>query len=90
MTFFAVLFALLVEQLKPLPRATRLGASVSRWVDWTARNLDAGRPHHAVVVWCVAVLAPALVTAVIYLGLRMQSVLLARRDSRQAVGAATG
>ena len=55
MTFFAVLFALLVEQLKPLPRATRLRASALGWVDWTARNLDAGRPHHAAVVWCVAV-----------------------------------
>lgn len=77
MTFFAVLFALLAEQLKPLPRATRLRAAVASWADWAARNLDAGRPHHAVVVWCVAVLAPALLTAVIYLGLRHQSLLLA-------------
>jgi adenosylcobinamide-phosphate synthase len=77
MTFFAVLFALLAEQLKPLPRATRLRAAVAGWADWAARNLDAGRPHHAAVVWCVAVLAPALLTAVIYLGLRHQSLLLA-------------
>lgn len=77
MTFFAVLFALLAEQLKPLPRATRLRAAVAGWADWAARNLDAGRPHHAAVVWGVAVVAPAALTAAIYLGLRHQSLLLA-------------
>ena len=51
MSFFAVLFALLIEQLKPLPR----------------RNFDAGQERHAWVVWCVTVLVPSLVTLGLYL-----------------------
>lgn len=77
MTFFAVLFALLVEQLKPLPRAARLDGLVAGWADWAARNLDAGRPHHPAVVWGVTVVAPALLTALVYLGLGHFSLLLA-------------
>ncbi len=60
MTFFAVLFALLVEQLKPLPRRNVLRDSLASWLRWTARNFDAGRDRHAWVVWSITVLAPAL------------------------------
>ena len=56
MSFFAVLFALLIEQLKPLPRDNWVHHTLVSWVGWTSRNFDAGRSHHTVVVWCVAVL----------------------------------
>ena len=62
MNFFAVLFALLFEQLKPLPHGNRVHDSVISWVRWTGRNFDAGRAHHATVVWCITVLGPALLT----------------------------
>jgi hypothetical protein len=52
MSFFAVLFALLLEQLKPLPRDNWVHESLARWVRWTDRNFDAwqeasypGYPH---------------------------------------------
>jgi adenosylcobinamide-phosphate synthase len=77
MTFFAVLFALLLEQLKPLPQAPLLRGAAAAWADWTARNLDAGRPHHPAVVWSVTVVAPAVLAALVYLGLRHYSLLLA-------------
>ncbi len=77
MSFFAVLFALLVEQLKPLPRDNWVHHILQRWVGWTGRNFDAGKPHHAVVVWGVSVLGPTLVAAAIYLLLREFSLLLA-------------
>jgi adenosylcobinamide-phosphate synthase len=60
MSFFAVLFALLIEQLKPLPRDNWVHDTLFAWVRWTGRNFDAGKPHHTWVVWCVAVLGPTL------------------------------
>jgi len=53
MSFFAVMFALLIEQLKPLPRDNWIHETLMSWVRWTGRNFDAGRPHHTWVVWGV-------------------------------------
>jgi adenosylcobinamide-phosphate synthase len=77
MSFFAVLFALLLEQLKPLPRDNWIHHTLASWVGWTSRNFDAGRPHHRVVVWCVAVLGPALLVGTTYLVIGQFSLLLA-------------
>ena len=77
MSFFAVLFALLIEQLKPLPRASRVHQALVSWIGWTGRNFDAGKPRHAWVVWCVSVLLPALLSCGVYLALRHYSLLLA-------------
>ncbi|HEY0857230.1 MAG TPA: CobD/CbiB family protein [Albitalea sp.] len=67
MSFFAVLFALLIEQLKPLPRTNPVHDTLTAWMRWTGRNFDAGKPHHAWVVWCVTTLAPALLAWGVYL-----------------------
>ena len=77
MSFFAVLLALLIEQARPLPRGRALQPGMSRWAEWIRRHFDAGRPHHAWVVWGMTVIAPALATAVIYLLVQQLSVLLA-------------
>ena len=77
MSFVAVLFALLIEQLKPLPRDNSVHDMVVSWVRWTGRNFDAGRPHHAWVVWCVSVLGPPLVIGGAYVLLSSYSVVLA-------------
>jgi adenosylcobinamide-phosphate synthase len=77
MSFFAVLLALLIEQLKPLPRDNAVHDALVSWVGWTGRNFDAGRPHHVAVVWGVSVGAPVLLTAVLYLGVSRFSGLLA-------------
>jgi len=66
MSFFAVLFALVIEQLKPLPRDNWVHHALVVWVGWTGRNFDAGKEHHAWVVWCVSVLTPALVISGLY------------------------
>ena len=66
MSFFAVLFALLIEQLKPLPRGNVVHDALTGWMRWTGRNFDAGRDHHAWVVWCITVLLPALATFAVY------------------------
>ena len=76
MSFFAVLFALLIEQLKPLPRGNPIHDALTGWMRWTGRNFDAGRSHHAFVVWCVTALAPALAAWGIYLAMVHVSVML--------------
>ncbi|MFZ2989576.1 MAG: cobalamin biosynthesis protein CbiB, partial [Ideonella sp.] len=66
MSFFAVLFALMLEQIKPLPRDNWVHDALGNWVRWTGRNFDAGRPHHAHVVWAVTVVAPAVLAALVH------------------------
>jgi len=55
MSFLAVLLALLLEQIKPLPRNNVVHHSLASWVGWTGRNFDAGKPQHARIVWIVTV-----------------------------------
>ena len=77
MSFFAVLFALLIEQLKPLPRDNWVHETLMVWVRWTGRNFDAGAPHHTWVVWCVTVLLPSALVAAVHLLIVRYSLLLA-------------
>ncbi len=77
MSFFAVLFALLVEQLKPLSPRNLFHQALTRWVRWAGRNFDAGADVHARVVWIITVLAPAAVLAIIYMVVNRYSTVLA-------------
>lgn len=77
MSFFAVLFALWIEQLKPLPRDNWVHDMLIGWTGWAGRNFDAGQQRHAVVVWCVTVIVPALAACLIYLALAHFSTLAA-------------
>ncbi len=77
MSFFAVLLALLIEQLKPLPRRNVVHEALTAWMRWTGRNFDAGRDHHAWVVWLITTLVPALLTTAVFWGLMRFSVILA-------------
>jgi adenosylcobinamide-phosphate synthase len=76
MSFFAVLFALLIEQLKPLPRGNVVHDTLTTWMRWTGRNFDAGRDHHAWVVWGITAVVPAVLAALIFVGLEQVSWLL--------------
>lgn len=62
MSFFAILFALLIEQARPLARSNPIHAGLRAWALSVSRNFDAGRSHHGWVAWCLAVLLPSLVT----------------------------
>jgi adenosylcobinamide-phosphate synthase len=77
MGFLAVVVALLLEQIKPLPRDSSLHESLRAFVAWCGRNFDAGKPHHAWVAWGVAVGAPALAVFLVYWLLHRQSTFLA-------------
>ena len=66
MSFFAILFALLLEQARPLSRANPVHAGVRAWAVSVRRNFDAGREHHGWVAWGLAVVPVVLVSAGIY------------------------
>ena len=77
MSFFAVLFALLIEQARPLARGNWVHAGFRSWARWASRNLDAGKPHHGWIAWLVAALLPSLLTLLIHWSLWAINPLLA-------------
>jgi adenosylcobinamide-phosphate synthase len=76
-SFFAVMLALLLEQLKPLPRGNPVFGALIAWMRWTGMNFNAGRDRHAWVVWCITVILPALLSALTYIAIAQVSLLLA-------------
>jgi adenosylcobinamide-phosphate synthase len=66
MSFISALFALLLEQARPLGRGNLIHATLRSWVRWSAANLDAGKPAHGWMVWGFAAVSPALLSALIY------------------------
>ena len=70
MIFFSLLFALLLEQLYPLPVGRAVWQTWEQLADWALDNLDAGSARHGWVAWSVAVAVPALAAALLYVLLR--------------------
>lgn len=66
MSFFAILFALLVEQVRPLARENPIHAMLRGWARWASLNFDAGRPQHGWVAWALAVLLPSLAAVAVH------------------------
>ena len=60
MSFFAILFAFLIEQVRPLARHNPIHAMLRAWARWTSTNFDAGKPQHGWVTWALAVLVPTV------------------------------
>ncbi len=77
MSFFAVLLALIIEQLRPLPRGNPVHEALIAWSRWTGHNFDAGREHHAWVVWAVTIFVPALLVFGVHALLYHYSLVLA-------------
>jgi adenosylcobinamide-phosphate synthase len=59
MSFFAILFALLIEQVRPLARHNPIHSALRGWARWVSRNFDAGKPHHGWIAWTLAVGVPS-------------------------------
>lgn len=66
MSFISVLFALLLEQVRPLGRGNPIHAGLRAWVRWSTRNFDAGKPFHGWLAWGFAVAGPSLAALAIY------------------------
>src|SRR3954452_14212808 len=66
MSFFAILFALLIEQVRPLGAHNPIHTGLRVWARWVSRNFDAGKPQHGWVAWILAVVAPSLAALAIH------------------------
>ncbi|MDB5743903.1 MAG: hypothetical protein JWR68_2218 [Polaromonas sp.] len=77
MSFFAVLFALILEQARPLARGNWVHTGFLGWARWGHRSLDAGRRHHGWITWIVVVIVPTVLTLLVHSLLWQVNVLLA-------------
>ncbi len=66
MSFFSILFALLIEQARPLKDENFLHTQVRNALSWTVRQLDTGQASHARLTWVVVILVPASLTALVH------------------------
>jgi adenosylcobinamide-phosphate synthase len=66
MSFVAILFALLLEQARPLATGNPIHAGFRAWARAVSRNFDAGKEHHGWVAWSVAVSVPTVVSLAVY------------------------
>ncbi|MFM9879876.1 MAG: CobD/CbiB family protein [Burkholderiaceae bacterium] len=66
MSFFAILFALLIEQVRPLTRSNLMHGALRGWVRWVSNNFDTGKKGHGWLVWSLAVALPALFTLALH------------------------
>ena len=60
MSFFAILCALLIEQVKPLHRSNPIHTGLRTWADWVRQHFDAGKEPHGKLVWGLTVGLPSL------------------------------
>jgi adenosylcobinamide-phosphate synthase len=66
MSFFAIFFALLFEQARPLGQDNAVHRMATAWRRWVRRSLDAGQAEHGWMAWSVAALVPALLVALVH------------------------
>lgn len=66
MSFSAILFALLLEQARPLGPGNPVHAAMRSWVRMARHNFDAGLHPHAWLAWSVAVLLPTGIALAIH------------------------
>ena len=66
MSFISVLFALLLEQARPLSKGNPIHAGLRAWVRWSTRNFDAGKPFHGWLAWGFAVGGPSVAAVLVY------------------------
>lgn len=66
MSFIALLFALVLEQARPLASGHSLERVFTHWADWLKKNLDTGDVRHGWTTWGLAVGLPCLGVVVIH------------------------
>ncbi len=77
MTLLSIIFALALEQLRPLGNRNRLLLQFTRYANYLERNLNAGEPRHGLLAWSLAILPPVLLSVALYYALYRLSPLLA-------------
>ena len=72
MSLLSIIFALLIEQLRPLTSRSKVYGWLTTYSDFFQRNLDGGEYKHGQIAWLVAILIPVSVTAGLYMLLDAQ------------------
>ena len=71
MGFLSLLFALIIEQVRPFTGGVRLRTWGGGWIDWVLENFDAGAARQGIVCWSIAALLPAGVVIAIHWALAL-------------------
>jgi adenosylcobinamide-phosphate synthase len=66
MSFLSILFALLIEQARPLKPVNVVHGRVRSWVIWVVRHADTGEMRHGWLTWSVVVLLPVALSAAVH------------------------
>jgi adenosylcobinamide-phosphate synthase len=66
MTLLSLLFALLIEQVRPLKDRNWVQGECTRWAQWFSRHLDVGQSHHARLIWCLSVGVPSVLVLIMH------------------------
>ncbi|MGA8515402.1 MAG: CobD/CbiB family protein [Burkholderiaceae bacterium] len=66
MSFFAILFALMIEQVRPLAVTNPVYEAARSWARTARKTLDAGQRPHGWLTWSALVLLPALVALLLH------------------------
>jgi adenosylcobinamide-phosphate synthase len=66
MSFFSILAALLLEQVRPMKQGGWWQRLMQRWMIWAVRNIDAGQAAQAWLLWLVVAIVPTISVVVIY------------------------
>ena len=71
MGFLSLLFALVIEQVRPFTGISRLRTWGGGWIDWVLKNFDAGGSGQGMLCWSIAALVPAGCVIVIHWALAL-------------------
>ena len=74
MSLLSLIFALLLEQLRPLSTSRYLYGWLASYADFFQRNLDGGEQRHGRIAWTIAMLLPLVLTASLFWLLTRQHV----------------
>jgi adenosylcobinamide-phosphate synthase len=66
MSFFAILFALMIEQVRPLSVSNPVYEAARSWARTARKTLDAGQTPHGWLTWSALVVVPALVALLLH------------------------
>lgn len=66
MSLFSLLAALLLEHFQPLKSRMRLYQAFGRYAGFLELHFNAGKAQHGVIAWCLALLPPVILVAVVH------------------------
>src|SRR3989339_1448442 len=77
MSLLSLIFALLLEQVRPLSSRKSLNKWLIAYVDFFPRNFNAGEIRHGQIAWILALLVPLLASLSLYWLLAAQHAIFA-------------